>query len=512
MFKGGGEIWDGKRHDFYETNIRTGIFCNVCRKKLCKFKKVYKCKVCSFVVHKSCLIRAPKKCPPWNFEEEWQVVNYVHHYWIEGGGVDNECERCSAPLNGSKWLHGYRCHYCRIACCPKCFSSLENNKCTGGLEVTIPPGRILTRKSNCPVDWDIHLDENERVNPLVVFINDRSADVTRKELEYKFSRVLNPIQVVNLGRQNPSSMLSWMQKNRIQYTICVCGGDGTLAWILSTLDTLKTKNLPRVFILPFGTGNDMAYTLGWDDRYCDMPIEDIISDVLTGKEVRLDRWRMEIKRFESFEKSIYTVNNYFSIGLDAAISLKFHRARESNPKSFCSRKYNKLYYTKLGFLSLFQPGINLSNVLHLEVDGRHVQLPNKIQCVIILNLNSWAGGTDLWRTHKNSNWRQQKCHDQILEVVGLKNAFHLVGVRLKLFNAIRLAQGSNIVITWLEKCKLPVQADGEPWEESFSTIALTYHSATKMLAAPGKLNSSLEDSTQKEQDDVCCFKNTRKRR
>ncbi|CAF4257408.1 unnamed protein product, partial [Rotaria magnacalcarata] len=46
--------------------------------------------------------------------------------------------------------------------------------------------------------------------------------------------------------------------------IIACGGDGTVGWILSALDTTQMQymDLVSVGVVPLGTGNDMARFLG----------------------------------------------------------------------------------------------------------------------------------------------------------------------------------------------------------------------------------------------------------
>ena len=121
---------------------------------------------------------------------------------------------------------------------------------------------------------------------------------------------------------------------------------------MSVIDEMKLENQPSVAILPLGTGNDLARTLGWGGGYNNESMEIFIKKVIFGKIVKLDRWNITTSLIKNDETSpgsdikltgevkdklpLNVMNNYFSIGADAKIALDFHSARGRIFKKFFS--------------------------------------------------------------------------------------------------------------------------------------------------------------------------------
>ncbi|ETV67600.1 hypothetical protein H257_16199 [Aphanomyces astaci] len=110
--------------------------------------------------------------------------------------------------------------------------------------------------------------------PLLVFINSRSGGQMGVYMLQQLRRWLNPLQIYDLSLQGPEAALA-QYCNVPGLRILVCGGDGSVGWVLGAIDNLSKTVFPRqppVGILPLGTGNDLARVLGWGSGYSNQPI------------------------------------------------------------------------------------------------------------------------------------------------------------------------------------------------------------------------------------------------
>ena len=135
--------------------------------------------------------------------------------------------------------------------------------------------------------------------------------------------------------------------------------------------------------------------------------------------------------------------NYIGIGLDANICKDFHETREKYPQLFFSQFSNKLIYTQMGAMDLFQTAKTpLHKLINLKVDGKEVSLDD-IENLIILNIMHWGGGvTDLWK--ENEEFKKQSFSDGIIEVIGLSDILHMGQVQIKMDDPYQLGQGKVI--------------------------------------------------------------------
>ncbi|KAH8337468.1 hypothetical protein KR059_010926 [Drosophila kikkawai] len=346
------------------------------------------------------------------------------------------------------------------------------------------------------------------VRPLLVFVNVKSGGCQGLELISSFRKLLNPYQVFDLDNGGPLPGL-YVFRQITNYKILVCGGDGTIGWVLQCLDNVGQDSecsSPPCAIVPLGTGNDLARVLCWGSGYTggEDPLN-LLRDVIEAEEIRLDRWTVvfhpEDKPEEPAMKApsqttggaqnednsqIFVMNNYFGIGIDADLCLDFHNAREENPNQFNSRLRNKGYYVKMGLRKIVgrKAVKDLQKELRLEVDGKIVDLP-PVDGIIILNILSWGSGANPWGPDKDDQFSTPNHYDGMLEVVGVTGVVHLGQIQSGIRTAMRIAQGGHIKIHL--NTDMPVQVDGEPWIQSPGDVVVLKSALKATMLKKNKL-------------------------
>ena len=87
------------------------------------------------------------------------------------------------------------------------------------------------------------------------------------------------------------------------FRVLVCGGDGTVAWVLDAIEKHNFESPPPVAILPLGTGNDLSRVLNWGGGFSSLDgrcgLTTIMQDVSNAVVTMLDRWAVNITEEDS---------------------------------------------------------------------------------------------------------------------------------------------------------------------------------------------------------------------
>ncbi|XP_062520557.1 diacylglycerol kinase theta-like [Corticium candelabrum] len=417
----------------------------------------------------------------------------------------------------------------------------------------------------------------EDIEPLLIFVNKKSGGGYGEELYLALKRLVNPLQVFNLGEGGPLPGLHVFRFVH-KFRILICGGDGTFGWVLTVLDEARQNmacKYPPSALLPLGTGNDLSRVLRWGSGYgsTDESLLNYLIAVDNAEFTSMDRWTVcveetvgvhfgehktlanrlkhlsetsdelsvttdqrnchtnvsEMKqqfedahrsrahtdqmlseqespefkrssktvsvsrrrdglgsmdsigngsisgnmRLHSRSPNITVLNNYFGIGIDADITLGFHKAREEAPEKFSSRFHNKGVYVRLSLSKMISKG-NTSDLVRrviMECDGKVVRLPD-VEGIIVLNIGSWGSGADLWGSDRDDRFLTPAFNDGFIEVVGVNGVMHMAQIQGGLRTGIRLAQCSHVKFT--VRGPIPLQVDGEPWmQDGDCTIVIT---------------------------------------
>ncbi|XP_036916129.1 diacylglycerol kinase eta isoform X6 [Sturnira hondurensis] len=282
-------------HNWYACSHARPTFCNVCRESLSGVTSHgLSCEVCKFKAHKRCAVRAMNNCK-WTtlasigkdiIEDEDGVA--MPHQWLEGNlPVSAKCAVCDKTCGSVLRLQDWKCLWCKTMVHTAC-KDLYHPICPlGQCKVSIIPPIALNSTDS---DGFCRATFSFCVSPLLVFVNSKSGDNQGVKFLRRFKQLLNPAQVFDLMNGGPYLGLRLFQKFD-NFRILVCGGDGSVGWVLSEIDKLNLNKQCQLGVLPLGTGNDLARVLGWGGSYDDdTQLPQILEKLERASTKMLDRW------------------------------------------------------------------------------------------------------------------------------------------------------------------------------------------------------------------------------
>lgn len=176
------------------------------------------------------------------------------HHWVKGNlSLESMCATCGEACGDEPRLADWQCAWCFRAVHEACLSLLESSQdaaCDLGphRSILFPPNCLRLKVKGHGRNKQLFIDsivppaDIPSWSPLLVMINPKSGGQEGERVLALLTRLLNPIQVVNLAETAPEAALCMCTLlPDLQWKVLVCGGDGTVGWVLAALDWAGLK-------------------------------------------------------------------------------------------------------------------------------------------------------------------------------------------------------------------------------------------------------------------------------
>ena len=251
-----GHLWH--RTDF----VRRPTYCSSCEELSLSGRYCSSCdlRVCS---SEECLrtVNARLKCKylqsllvPGSGEGDGSTaVQYggpAHHHWVKGNlSLESMCALCGEACGDEPRLADWQCAWCFRTVHEACLGPLESGAhdalCDLGphRSVLFPPNCLRLKVKGRGRSQQLFIDTMAPPtnipswSPLLVMVNPKSGGQEGERVLAQLTRLLNPVQVVNMAETTPEAALHLCTLlPDLQWKVLVCGGDGTVGWVLAALD------------------------------------------------------------------------------------------------------------------------------------------------------------------------------------------------------------------------------------------------------------------------------------
>ena len=233
--------------------------CNICETNIVLSSGCF-CDCCQLYIDEKCLKKADKeiKCKVLCRNNDSSTV--WHHHWIKGNlPLNSICNYCKQICDITPGINDFKCVWCQNTIHEICLNKMNNKRLEASFECDfgvyknfiLKPNFIISNKminnkfnSICDVKIDHELVEEMRDwTPLIVFANTKSGSNDADQIMKHFRSILNPLQVINMNNLNPKKVFKWMSNysDIVQFNVLVCGGDGSVGWLLEIASKLKFK-------------------------------------------------------------------------------------------------------------------------------------------------------------------------------------------------------------------------------------------------------------------------------